>query len=90
MGWLLDPAVGDGCLRHPDFPQYRFRFGPGSLLGLEMRRRGALGVARWQSVHAFPSASGITSEAPMLSLPKDLRRAAANPDAFVNESSPAR
>ena len=88
MGWLLDPAA-DGGLRHPDFPQYRFRFGAGNFLWLEEQKRGLLGGEHWEPVRPFPSAAGMTPEAPVLSLPKDLRRAAANPDAFLEEFSQA-
>ena len=89
MGWLLDSAIGEGSLRHPDFPQYRFRFGPDNLLWLEVQKRGMLRGEHWEPIRAFPSAVGVTPEARSLSLPKDLRRAAANPDAFREEFSRA-
>lgn len=84
MGWLLDPALGENALRHPDSPQYRMRVGPRAVVWLDQRRRGPLGQLRWAPLHPFPIMSAFSTETQLFSLPKDLKRAATNPDAFLD------
>jgi glycine cleavage system H lipoate-binding protein len=86
MGWLLDSSVGEGNLRHPDFPQYRIRFGePYNMVWLDVHKRSRWNRPSWTSVRGFSITADISHSFKLFSLPKDLKKAAANPDVFLDK-----
>ena len=86
MGWLLDSSVGEDSLRHPDFPQYRIRFGePYNMVWLEVHKPRRWSLYKWRTVCGFQIWGSLSQGSKLFSLPGDLKQAAANPDVFLDK-----
>ena len=85
MGWLLDSGAAETSLRHPDFPQYRLRFDDSAeVVWLEVYQERRWRHNRWLPAHSFLISSATVRSPKLLTLPKDLLKAAANPDVFLD------
>lgn len=85
-GWLADDRYGPGNLCHPKFPNYRFRFDleRGALL-LESKKWKRRTRLSWSIKSIFPLIQPFASKDFGIGLPERLRRAATNPEGFLEE-----